>query len=130
MKFETNFTVLPRDCNYMQPLIFGGEFMARLDIAAAQCVTQLLQHSDTECDNAVTYKANFEFHKPSFQGDTIFINCEITELRYKAVKVEVKAYRTPRVGKFPKREHVATAEFVFVTRIGDKYAFHGLQLDS
>jgi acyl-CoA hydrolase len=136
--FETNFTVLPKDCNYMTPLIFGGEFLARLDLAAAGCVQQLLQSTPTNCDNAVTYKVNTTFHKPSYMGDLIKLYAEIVELRAKAIKVQVEAHRIPRtvagVGtaalKNPEPIHVASAEFVFITRLGEKYWAHGLTLGS
>ena len=128
-KYETSFLVLPTQCNHKFPLIFGGAFFSQLDLAAACCVRQLLHY--TNCDNAVTFKYNGTFHAPSFLGDMIYITAEVTEVRLKTISVRVEAYKeahpTEEI-KEPKREHVATADFVFVTMLGDKYVNHGLSL--
>lgn len=112
LTYTTSFTVLPKDCNYHIPMIFGGEFFSRMDLAAAACVSRLLH--DSECDSAVTHKFDGEFLAAAEMGDIIFLNCEVVEIRYKAVKVEVKAYREKRATAG--QELIATANFVFVTK--------------
>lgn len=120
--FETNFTVLPKHCNYHIPMIFGGEFFAQMDLAAAMCVSRLLH--DSECDSAVTHKFSGEFLAAAEMGDMIFIRCEVTELRKKAVVVSVTADREKRAT--PGRDRVAIAEFVFVTKKNGEFCHHGL----
>jgi acyl-CoA hydrolase len=130
LKYETNFAVLPIHTNWKIPLIFGGAFFSQLDLAAASCVRQVLHLS--ECDNAVTFKFNGTFHAPSYMGDMIYIYAEITEMRQKSITIKVEAYREPHpTGEIiePKRIHVASAEFVFVTMKDGKYQNHGLSLN-
>lgn len=124
--FENSFTIMPRDCNYMMPMIFGGAFFSQLDLTAACCVDRLLH--DSECDSAVTHMFEGTFHKPTYAGDTIYMRAEIVELRHKAVVVKVRAERERRAQKG--REHVADAKFVFVTRKDGNYHPHGLSLNS
>jgi len=128
-KFNTSFLVLPSHTNHHFPLIFGGAFFSELDIAAYSCVRQLL--FDSECDNAVTYKFTGEFIKPSFLGDIIYIECEITEMRFKTISVNVNAFREPSPTEnveSNERIHVAKADFVFVTMKGGEYVNHNLTL--
>src|SRR5258708_35733694 len=110
--FDNSFVVMPKHCNYMYPMIFGGHFFSEMDLCAATCVTRLLH--DSECDSAVTYKFEGTFHAACEAGDIVFLRAEIVELRRNAVVVNVKAHRErrPKGGK----EHVADAKFVFVTR--------------
>jgi acyl-CoA hydrolase len=128
-KFNTSFLVLPDHTNHHLPLIFGGKFFAELDIAAYSCVRQLLYYTD--CDNAVTYKFNGEFHKPSYMGDIIYIETEITEMRHKTISVHVMAWREPAPTEninCPEKILVASADFVFVTMRNGQYVNHGLNL--
>lgn len=112
LTFETTFVVMPRHTNYMNPMIFGGAFFAELDLCAAQCVTRLL-YSSEKCKFAVTHKFEGTYHKPCYAGDIIFLKGEVVELRQKAIKVVVKAYREKRgTGE---RDFVAEAKFVFVS---------------
>jgi acyl-CoA thioesterase YciA len=136
LKYETSFTVYPGDCNDMTPMIFGGSFFSKLDVAAATCVRRCLKDSPT-CDRAVTHKYEGTFHKPCYMGDLIFLNAEITSLGKKSVVVEVKAYRDRE--KMIGIELVAEAKFVFVSIQSDQiaahtaplpYANHGLTLES
>jgi acyl-CoA hydrolase len=129
-KFNTSFLVLSTHTNHHIPLIFGGKFFAELDIAAYSCVRQVLYQ--TECDNAVTYKFNGEFHKPSYMGDVIYIESEITEMRHKTITVKVMAWREPPpTGKAEDSQRilVASADFVFVTMKNGEYVNHGLSLE-
>ncbi|MGC8073972.1 hotdog domain-containing protein, partial [Salmonella enterica] len=74
----------------------------------------------------VTHKFEGTFHAAAECGDLVFLESDITELRHKAVVVEVKAYREKR-GKAG-RDYVAQTKFVFVTRKDGQYHPHGLSL--
>lgn len=127
-KFTNSFLVMPEHTNFRSPQVFGGAFMAQLDLCAAATCHELLQFSDSTAEDAVTYKAEFTFHKAAQLGDMIYFEAEIIELRLNAIVVIVEAYRQPRDTKFPERIHTASAKFVFVTMTGDKYVPHGLKL--
>ena len=124
--FESNFTVMPSDCNYTQKVIFGGTLLAKMDITAANCVTRLLRLSDA-AESAVTHKVlDVIFHKPSHCGDIIFLESKVVELRNKAITVDVTVYKEERKSDW--RTLIATGKFVFVAMSGDKYVSHGLSL--
>ena len=123
--FETTFVVMPKHCNYMYPMIFGGSFFSEMDLCAASCVNRLLHDSD--CDSAVTHKFEGTFHAAAESGDLIFLLAEIVELRKKAVVVKVKAYREPRATAG--RGFIAEGKFVFVTKKNGQFAHHGLSLE-
>lgn len=116
---------MPSDCNYHYPMIFGGAFFAEMDLAAAITVSRLLQ--DSNCDSAVTHKFEGEFLSAAECGDIIFLNCEIVELRKKAVVVEVIAKREKRAKKG--QDLIAKAKFVFVTKKNGEFCPHGLELE-
>lgn len=122
--YENSFIVMPKDCNYMFPMIFGGAFMSQLDMCAAACVNRLLH--DSECDCAVTYKYEGTFHAAAESGDIVFMRAEVVELRRNAVVVTVRAEREKRGN--PARDHVADARFVFCTKKESKFHPHGLKL--
>lgn len=124
LKFETSFVVMPSHTNFMAPMIFGGAFFSEMDLCAASAVTRLLH--DSMCNSAVTHKFEGTFHAAAECGDLVFLEAEITDLRYKAVVVEVKAYRERRSG--PKRDFVAQSKFVFVTRKDGQFHPHGLTM--
>lgn len=125
LKFESNFVVMPADCNYMYPMVFGGEFFARMDLCAASCVGRLLQDSKT-CDSAVTYMFEGRFHAAAQCGDLIFMEAEVIDLKGKHVNLVVEAYGEKRAKKG--RVHLATSKFVFVTKKGDQFCPHGLTM--
>ncbi len=125
MTHSNSFVVMPVHTNYMYPLIFGGAFMSELDLCASILVNKLVKIS-TEVDNAVTHKADFIFHAPSYAGDVIYMDATVEELGKKSIIVKVEAYREPRNSM--ERIHVATSQFVFVTRSGEKYKQHLLKL--
>jgi acyl-CoA thioesterase YciA len=125
MTHTNSFVVMPTHTNYMYPLIFGGAFMSELDLCAATLVNKLVKKSTT-IDNAVTHKADFTFHAPSYAGDVIYMDATVSELGKKSIVVKVEAYREPRDSE--SRIHVATSHFVFVTRMGESYKHHKLEL--
>jgi acyl-CoA hydrolase len=126
LHFESNFTVMPDQCNYMFPMIFGGAFFSQIDLCAACCVTRLL-HDSLLADSSVTYKVlDLTFHRAAECGDIIFMEADVVELRHKSVTVAIKAYREKRAK--PGREFIADATFVFVTKKGDEFVNHGLSM--
>ena len=113
-KYETSFIVFPKHCNHLKELIFGGAFMAELDLAAAHCVRRVLFNTTNGVKNAVTHKANFTFLKPSYVGDLLELEADLQELGSKSISVKVKAWRnTDGI-----LAQVAEADFVFIS-IGD-----------
>lgn len=128
LTFESTFTVLPKHCNWHIPMIFGGQFMSELDLAASAVCDRLLRDEGSPCDRAVTYEFSGRFLGAAECGDIIFLKAEIVELRLKGMGVEVVAEREHR--STPGRERIAEAKFVFVSKQGDKYLNHGLQMPS
>jgi acyl-CoA hydrolase len=124
LEFDTSFTVMPKHCNYMFPMIFGGHFMAEMDLCAASCVTRLIR--DTDCEAAVTYKFEGTFHAAAESGDLVFLHAKVVELRRHAVVVSVRAERERRKSK--NRDHVADGKFVFLTKKGKEFYPHGLRM--
>lgn len=108
--FSNSFIIFPEHTNHMSPIIFGGKFMAELDLCAARCVRRFLYDSPY-ADAAVTHKADFKFLKPTYLGDFIIMEATIKETGKKSICVEVKAYRETVYEKEP----VAEANFVFIS---------------
>ena len=126
LEFETNFTIMPDQCNYHSPLVFGGALFSQMDLCAAVCTARLLRSSDT-ADSAVTHKADVTFHKPSYMGDIIFLKAVVKELRKKAIVLHVTAHKEDRTK--PERIFIAEADFVFVAmRDAKEYVHHGLEM--
>ena len=122
---ENNWIIMPADCNYQYPMVFGGAFMAQVDLCAAACANRLLH--DSECDSAVTYKIlEGVFYLPCEAGDLVFMRAEVVELRNTAIVIDVMAEREKR--NSPKREKAAFFKFVFVSRKDGKYWPHRLKL--
>lgn len=129
--FDTNFVVMPIDCNYMKgsdgrQMIHGGSFFSKLDLAAAGAVDAAL--AESECKSAVTYKVlDLTFHAACFEGDIVFLHAEITEVRRKAITIKVVAHRKQR--GYEQQDLVADAVFVFVTKKNGEFHDHGLTLE-
>jgi len=122
MYIEVPFIVFPKHCNHYGEIIFGGEFMAQLDLAAAHCVRKILDSKpeDSEANGAVTHKAAFEFLKPAYRGDYLTIKAHVFSLGKKSIEIKVDAFR----GK----EHIATSSFVFITIRNEKVNSHPVYL--
>lgn len=123
--YETSFIVMPRQCNYQYPMVFGGAFFSEMDLCAAACVSRALH--DSECDAAVTHKYEGTFHAAAECGDLIFLRAEIVEARHKALVIVVEAQREKRAQRG--QDRVADAKFVFVTKKNGEFAWHGLTLE-
>ena len=125
-EFINYFTVMPKHCNYHIPMIFGGEFLAQIDIAAAMCVAAVVKNSEI-ATYAVTHKVKCEFLAAAQMGDIIKLTSNLVELRKKSIAIKVVAETTARNNKdSPKL--VALAELVFVTKNGDIFTSHGLSI--
>lgn len=129
LKLTTYWTIMPKDTNYMYPLVFGGAMMSQVDLAAATHVRMLLNW--TNCDKAVTHKANFNFTGRSYAGDTIRFDSRVAEIRDNSIRFVVDAYRSalpqneiPMETAF---EHIGQHELVFVTMAGNQFASHKLR---
>ena len=123
--YETAFTVMPTHCNYHFPMIFGGAFFSEIELCAAVTARRLLH--DSECDFAVTYKVlDLTFHDEAHLGDLIFLRGEVVELKRKAIVIHVSADR--EVSTNQKRDHMADATLVFVSKKDKKFHPHGLEM--
>lgn len=107
MKYTTSFIVFPRHCNHLKELIFGGAFMAELDLAAAHCIRKALIGNENGIENAVTHKAEFEFKKPAYVGDLLDLEASVVDFGKKSIDVQVRAKRGS--------ELIADANFIFIT---------------
>lgn len=124
-KYETSFQVMPRHCNPLFPMIFGGALWSEMDVAAHTTVLRLLH--DSECNQAVTYKVlDTIFHAECHCGDIVFIECEVVELRRKAVVVKVKV--TKEKPAEPENYKIADATFIFCTKKDGVFLHHGLSI--
>lgn len=129
MEFTTYWTIMPKDTNYMFPLVFGGAMMSQVDLAAATHARMLLNW--TSCDKTITYKANVLFSAPSYAGDTIRFDSRLVEVRDNSLRFIVEAYRIPLPnGSKPMQityELIGKHELVFVTMTGDQFTPHRLR---
>lgn len=129
MEFTTYWTIMPKDTNYMFPLVFGGAMMSQVDLAAATHARMLLNW--TSCDKAVTHKANFNFTGRSYAGDTIRFESKLVEVRDNSMRFIVDAYRSPlpeaNKPMATSFEHIGKHELVFVTMTGDQFTSHKLR---
>lgn len=132
LELTTYWTIMPKDTNYMFPLVFGGAMMSQVDLAAATHTRMLLHW--TTCDKAVTYKANVLFTAPSYAGDTIRFDSRLVEVRDNSLRFIVEVYRIPLLDASredaPMKmtyQHIGTHELVFVTMTGDKFTPHRLR---
>ena len=108
VEFENHFTIMPKDTNYMFPMVFGGAFFSEMDLTAANCVKKCLQKSENKNLKAVTHKANVCWLKPTWLGDIVKMKAEVVSLGKKSIVVKVLAF-------IDDNNVVAEAEFVFVS---------------
>jgi len=123
--YETSFIVMPSQCNYQYPMVFGGAFFSEMDLCAAACASRALH--DSECDSAVTHKFDGTFHAAAECGDLIFLRAEIVEARHKAIVILVDAHRERRA--VSGRDKIADSKFVFVSKKDGKFHPHSLTLE-
>ena len=121
---------MPCHTNYMG-MIFGGELMARMDIACAECVRLYMNSQFSQLYTVTVGVNNLQFLVGATVGDIIILDCNIVKFGYKSITVDIKGYRQSR-GQ-PDLEKICTAEFTFVTKQQpfDKQACqHGFQQSS
>ena len=120
---ERTFLIFPKDSNHLFPMVFGGSLMSEIDIASALCVKKWLKDNGSHINDAVTHKADFQFLKPTYVGDTLLITARIESVGKKSVVVKVNVFKENTL--------IASAELVFVTFIkeGDEilYCHHGIE---
>lgn len=123
--FETTFTVFPHMTNYMYPMVFGGEMLSQMDIAAAMNVRRALYDSPTGCDNAVTvHCTDINFLVGAQVGDLILLKSEIYQVGTKSISVQVEGYRERADGV----EKLCDGRFIFVAQKDGSSHAHGLEL--
>lgn len=129
MSFTTFWTIMPKDTNYMYPLVFGGAMMSEVDLAAATHARMLMHW--TNCDKPVTYDTHMKFTARAYSGDTIKFVSHLVEVRDNALKFIVNAYKialpTEENNQCIESEHIGQHELVFVTMRGDTYTPHKLK---
>lgn len=132
---------MPEHTNYRSPLIFGGAFMAKMDLAAAERIalffratykerkTYAEENNTSLVDNAVTHTIDHcIFNAPSFLGDIIRLESRIIKAERRHIWVHVQAFRTPRnPEEQAKTEPLAEMKLSFVTQQGETYAPHNLE---
>lgn len=102
----TKFLILPKDTNHTREIVFGGALMAEMDKTAAIAVKEKLKES-VSADEAVTYKADFEFMMPSYVGDILTLEASVSPGKNRSIQVEVNVRRDS--------DHIAKGAFVFIT---------------
>lgn len=135
---ERDFLIKASDCNHISQLVFGGAFMAEIDLTCANACTKVLGDSKT-AHQSVTHKMNFNFVAPSWQGDVIQIRAKAWPSGPKSISVIFKAVRV-KTGNSnynsDSQDIVAEGDAVFISIAEDfsknsklKYALHGLPLE-
>jgi acyl-CoA hydrolase len=104
LTFTTYWTIMPKDTNYMSPLVFGGAMMSQVD---------------------------FTFTGRSYAGDTIQFVSYVEEVRDNSIRFMVKVFRCPLPDGENKGatefEQIGEHELVFVTMLGDEFTPHRLK---
>ena len=109
MFYKRDFLVFPQHCNHRGVLIFGGAFLAELDLTAAFTTKNFLDSYDSPFE-AVTHKfGETTFRKPTYVGDLLTLVGEVTEAKGKHICLSLKAYR--------KEKLIAETTCVFITII-------------
>jgi len=108
--FETSFVVMPKDCNYLGDMLFGGALLAHMDIAAAMAVRRTLYSSEVKTALTVAVN-NVTFLVGATIGDLIFLKATIIKLGIKSLTILVEGHRENQYnGTIDK---ICTGEFVF-----------------
>lgn len=113
IKYSTSFTVMPQHANYMG-MIFGGELLARMDIAAAECVRRLLYSTEEKLYSVTVGVNNVSFLVGALVGDLIFLECKVLNVGLKSITVGIVGYREK--WENGEREKICSGEFSFVTK--------------
>ena len=95
---ETNFIVMPKDCNWMDGgrLVFGGKMLAEMDLAAAGLIRKILRSSP--CDSAVTVGVNnVSFIRGAKAGDLVVLKATLWNTgkklgRSKSIDIKIEGW--------------------------------------
>lgn len=117
MKYTTSFTVMPCHSNYMT-MIFGGELLARMDIAAAECIRTFLNSKSSNLYTVTVAVDKVTFLVGAEIGDLIWLECEIVRFGIKSFVVKIQGFRDQKGN--PNKEKICTGEFTFVTKAQPK----------
>ena len=92
--WTTSLRVFPQHCNHHNGMIFGGEILEQMDLAAAAAVARFLYDSPNGVSEALTVGVDkVTFHKGAKVGDLIIFTAKITEIGKKRITVNVSAER-------------------------------------
>jgi len=124
--YNTSFTVMPNDCNYLVDMLCGGILLYHMDIAAAMAARRALYN--TECRNALTVGAtDIKFIVGATVGDLIKLEATVVSVGIKSLTIKVVGHRENR--EDGSNEEICEATFVFCAIDSNrKSAKHGLKL--
>ncbi len=92
LTWTTSLRVFPQHCNHHNGMIFGGEMLAQMDLAAAAAVARFLYDSPKGVSEALTVGVDkVTFHKGAKVGDLIIFTATITEVGQKRITINVLA---------------------------------------
>lgn len=125
---ETNFIVMPKDCNWMDEgkLIFGGKMLAEMDLCAAGLIKKVLRSSP--CDSAVTVGVNdVSFIRGARAGDLVVLKATLwntgKELnKSKSIDIKIEGWIDSNEGMLKKCEGM----FSWVARKNGEFSYHEL----
>ena len=121
LTYKTSFIVMPKDCNYMYPMVFGGAMLSEMDLCAAGAVRRALYYS--ECDSSVTVNVtDVNFYRAAVCGDIVKLRGDIWKTGSKSILVRVLGWVDTAEG-----EHlVCSGMFTFVSRLKEIFTPHEL----
>jgi acyl-CoA hydrolase len=115
-------------------IIFGGEAMSQMDLLAAATASELLRDRGSDCNGAVTWTADFKFHRPVGTGDLLKLTGSVESLEGKGrfsdtIREHSLNGRTIeiKVDAVDQNDSLfATANFCFITKKDGEYRDHKL----
>lgn len=109
-KYTTSFVVMPKHCNYLGDMIFGGELLSQMDIAAAMAVRRAMYNCEHK--KAVTVRVtNVNFMVAALVGDLIQLEATVDEVTNRTLIVHVYGWREKQGTGV--REKICYGEFTF-----------------
>lgn len=125
LEHETNFIVMPKDCNWMDDgkLVFGGFMLSQMDLCAASLVKKVLRSSP--CDSAVTVGVNdVNFIRGAKAGDLVVLKATLWNTGKKSIDIKVEGWIDKEDGLVKKCDGM----FSWVTRQNGEFKPHKLPL--
>lgn len=119
--YETSFIVMPKDCNYMYPMVFGGAMLSEMDLCAAGAARRALY--DSQCDSSVTVGVNqVSFYRAAQCGDIVKLKGTVWDTGKKSITVKVEGWVDTKEGD----KLVCSGMFTFVSRKSEVFTPHEL----